>query len=75
MSRRNKANTPYDDIFHIMVADCPNLTIPVLKVQEYDLREIFEKYQHLTQKGRTEELSRAAVDEKFRKKLYWEFGL
>ncbi len=35
----------------------------------------FQLYRHLTQAGRTDELSRAAVDEKFRRKLYREFGL
>jgi len=35
----------------------------------------FQLYQHLAREGRTDELSRAAVDEKFRKKLYREFGL
>ncbi len=36
---------------------------------------VFQLYQHLTQEGRTDELSRVAVDEKFRRKLYREFGL
>ena len=41
--KESNTNTPYDDVHRTLINDCPKLIIPVMKVQNYSIEEIFEK--------------------------------